>query len=418
MCDWYRLGRTDTEVCLHFVPSENRFWPPRVMRDYPLPQSEVRGLRVTLTGPGAVWMYAHAAATFRAAGAQDICVRTPAKPGSSEDLSGSESLLILAGEDQNRGALLRIWLKPSPPLSPSAIHRLLTPRLEELSRLRPHELVMSGRATVDVYAQIAKNAIDSGIRRIACWSARDGLIVVYDSDRGQLGCQIARPDWLVRAMPRPVWPVIIGVTGDPNLGKSIFCNVLDSYMLRIGCDGWRLDCDGQSPTPSWYFSLVGDEAAKILREEYKRSWTAEMEEIIVDQLRRSRELFSVLIADLPGGNHKVTPPQRIPPGRERMFAELDAIILLDHQKASSEAAWREALQPYGLDRRIAAVLTSRDPQGAPSLSVKKDGMLWRGEVTGLDRLAPLTELESAFRVGLDELWQPLLDFARRRSADA
>jgi hypothetical protein len=141
-----------------------------------------------------------------------------------------------------------------------------------------------------------------------------------------------------------------------------------------------------------------------------------MEATIAEQLRLGRELFSVLIADLPGGNHKVEPPQRLPEGRERIFAEVDALILLQRDDAPSETAWREALRPHGLDGRIAAVISSSHPDGPPSLSVCKEAGLWRGGVTGLDRSGSTRELVEAYRSGLDQLWPAMLKFARRRSA--
>lgn len=417
MSDWYCVRDTDRGVEVEFIPSPNRFWPPAVLGQNPLHTERVNGRRVILTGPGAVWMYAHAAATFRAKGASDVCVQTPNLPGTSEDLDGSASLLIPAGDEQAKGALLVIQLRPSPPLSPSAIDRLLEPRLEELARLLPAELVLSGRASVGVYARAAHAAVDSGVRRIRCWSARDGLVAVFDPDCEQLGCQIAPPNWLAQAMPKPVWPSIIGVMGDPNVGKSVFSRALDWYREQIGCGGWMLDCDVQSPTPAWYLSLGEQESSRILRELQKRRWTPEMEEAVAKQLRSDRDLFSVLIADLPGGDHHVKPPRRVPEGRERIFAEVDALLLLDRPDAPSEAAWREGLRPHGLDVRIAAVLASCNPEGSPSLSVCKDGSLWRGEVTGLDRGRSPADLGHAFRNGFDQLWPALLEAARRRSVD-
>lgn len=416
MNDWYRVLDEGTEIRVEFVPSTNRFWSPDILRQNPLPVNNVQGREVILTGSGAVWMYAHAAAVFRAGGARKISVQTPNKPGSSNDLDGCESLLILAGEEEGKGALLVVRLRTSPPLSLAAIDRLVEPRLEELSRLRTGELVLSGRATVDIYARATRTAVESGVRKITCWSARDGLVVVYDPEGGQQGYRISRPDWLARAMPRPVWPLVLGVTGDPNVGKSVFSGVLDWYRDRVGYDGWKLDCDGQSPTPSWYLSLVREETAAKMREEIKRSWTPEMEATIAEQLRLGRDLFSVLIADLPGGNHQTMPPQRIPPGRERIFREVDAMVLLDREDGSSEAEWRKALKPHGLEGRIAAVLNSCNPQDSPSLHVYKDGDLWRGEVRGLDRSREARDLGEAFREGLDQLWSALLASARRRSA--
>lgn len=414
MSDWYRVRDDGTQIQVEFLPSCDRFWPPVILQENPLPVGQVHGRRVILTGPGAVWMYAHAAATFLAAGAREISVQTPNKPGTSEDLDGCESKIILAGEEGNKGALLIVHMRPSPPLSPSAIHRLLESRWEELSRLRSADLVLKGRASVDVYARTATTAVNSGVRRITCWSARDGLVVVYDPEGGQLGCRISRPAWLAQAMPKPVWPVVLGVVGDPNLGKSVFCSALDSFRESIGCNGWKLDCDGQSPTPSWYLSLVGEQRARELREQQKRSWTSEMELAIAEQLRLGRDLFSVLLADLPGGNHKVTPPLRIPPGRERIFAEVDLLILLDRHENLTFEEWRNSLRQHNYDGRIAAVLTSRDPTGQPTLQAYKEDGMWKGVVTGLDRSRSARDLAEAFRSDLEPMWKDLLDSARWR----
>ncbi|MFO0878129.1 MAG: hypothetical protein U0840_12335 [Gemmataceae bacterium] len=415
MNDWFRISIADSQVHVKFLLSLNRFWPPEVLRQRPLPMPEVAGTPVTLTGAGAVWMYAHAAAVLRAAGAREVRVLTPRRPGESDDLEGSTSQLVTAGH-RHCGALLSISLRPFPPLCPAAVDLLLEPRLEELSRLRPGELTLAGRASAEVYARAALAAIDGGVRRISCWSARDGLVVVFDPDGAQVGCTIARPDWLAQAMPRPVRPVVVGVAGDPNRGKSVFSAVLDWYRERIGCDGWKLDCDGQAPTPPWYLSMVGqmpEAEVLLLREAHKRPWTPEMEADIARQIRLAREIFSVLIADLPGGNHKVSPAQRVPPGRERIFAENDAIVLLAGDN-NSEQAWREALRPHGLDGRIAAVLRSSEPDALPALVTNQVADLWRGEVRGLDRKRTTAELGEAFRPGLDRLWPALLDPAHRR----
>lgn len=415
MSDWYRISDDGAQVQIEFVPSPNRFWPPEILRRIPLPVQGVNGRRVVLTGSGAVWMYAHAAATLRAAGARDISTLAPTSPGTSDELTGCDSRLVLDRDDQPTAALLHVHLRASPRLSPSAIHRLIEPRLEELSRLRLGELVLSGRTGVQVYARVASAAIDSGVQRITCWSARDGLIVVHDPCGGQLGRQITRPDWLARVMPKPDRPVIIGIAGDPNRGKSTFSTALDWYREQKGMEGWRLDCDGQSPTPPWYLSLVREEMAERLRRQHKRPWTPEMEAAVVDQLRLGRELFSVLIADLPGGNHKLVPAARIPAGRERMFAEVDALILLDRSDDPSEEAWRAALRQHQLEGCIAAVLITRDPQGPPSLSLHGGQGLWRGTITGLDRTRSANELGAAFRHVLDQLWPDIIQFAQRRA---
>jgi len=414
MSVWYEKEITETNLIIKFRPKDpDRFWPPDIIRQIPLSLEGVAGKNVVLTGPGAVWMYAHAAAVLRVAGAQKIITKSIGKIGTSTDLLGCESMLITEEDEQGNGTLFLIKLRSSPTLSPNAIDCLLEPSLKKLEFLRPQNLVISGRAPVDVYARTACAAVDVGAIRITCWSARDGLVIVHDTDVCQLGRQIARPTWLGMAMPKPVFPLVVGVAGDPNLGKSVFSSVLDSYRDVHDSDKWKLDCDGQSPTPPWYLSLIGDDAIQVMRQEQKRSWTAEMEAIIVEQLRKGRELFMVLIADLPGGNIKALPPERVPSGRERIFAEIDTIILLDSKISQSEASWREALRPHGFEERIGAVLVSCDPNGPASLAVREENGIFRGKVTGLNRSRSSTELANAFKSGLDQLWPGILNFARR-----
>jgi hypothetical protein len=139
-----------------------------------------------------------------------------------------------------------------------------------------------------------------------------------------------------------------------------------------------------------------------------------MQHLIAEHLCRLRRLLPVVIADLPGGNHKVIPPQRLPLGREEIFAQVDVLVLLDQEDGSKEQAWRDALRPHGLENRIAAVLRSRNPTDRPRLELRQDGSLWRGTVEGLDRERPLEELAAAFRPSLDQLWSDLLERGRRK----
>lgn len=413
MGEWHSVSHDPSGIRVEFIPSKNRFWPPGVLMKKPLSADNAAGQCVVLTGQGAVWMYAHASATFRAAGAERVRVETPSTPGTAEDLVGSECRLMHAQGNKGWGTLFLVNLRSSPRLSPGAVDRLLQDPLKELARVRPQNVVLSGRASVDVYARIAAAAIDAGARHIACWSARDGLVVIFDRDGNSLGGGITRPEWLAKALPRPEGPMIIGITGDPNLGKSVFSGALDGYREQMAIDGWRLDCDGQAPTPPWYLSMVNQEKAKQVRELQKRDWTSEMEAAIAEQLKLSRELFPVLIADLPGGNHKAKPPQRVPSGRERLFSEIDSLILLTGKDAHSESGWYEALRPHGLEHRIAAVLRSDDPKGMPSLRGQSDGNIWRGNVTGLDRLRSAQDLAIAFQPGLDQLWTSVFKYAQQ-----
>ncbi len=210
-------------------------------------------------------------------------------------------------------------------------------------------------------------------------------------------------------------PVVVGIIGDPNCGKSVFSLALNHYRGTIGCRGWRLDGDGASPTPDWYLSsqAATPQAVDNARENIKRAWSEDMENRIAERIRRLRLFFEVAIADLPGGDHRQTPPRRVPPHREVMMREVDVFVLIQRADKPSESAWREALAPHGLDGRIAVVLCSQAPEGPPALEVStdRDGT-WRGAIRGLDRKKKPEELVSAFRSGFDTLWPVLLRHSR------
>jgi hypothetical protein len=407
MESWYRIEDSNDVRRIHFLPSRDRYWEPQVLASNPLPEIPRGVRRVVLTGPGAVWMYAHAAATCRAANIQKIGCESPSNPDGSDDLRDCECRVIPITFEGKQKALFQVKFRRDPPLSPRAIQHLIDSGLEEVRRLRADELVISGRAAVSVYAQVACTAVESSVRRLVCWSAIDGLIIVFDANLQDLGLRINRPPWLAEIMPKPVRSVVIGVVGDPNVGKSVFSTILNTYQDRRGIGGWRLDCDGQSPTPHWYLSVAGQPRAQVCREELKRDWTERMERSIAAQLRTGRELFPVLIADLPGGDHRRDPPERIPNGREVIFKEVDRFILLQREDAPSAEDWRFALRKVCLEDRLAAILTTREPKGEPSISVSKEKGILRGEVTGLDRTASVERWLATCRAELDRLWDDL-----------
>jgi hypothetical protein len=415
MDEWFRTEQSDKVVRIEFQPSKDRYWPPSVLERNPIAATSVSGREVILTGPGAVWMYAHAAAVYCAAGAEKIRVETPGDKPGSDDLTGCQCEIR---RPQRDAASLLFWvqLRSLPPLSRQVIERLLQPRLDELQQLQPREIVIGGRASNEVYARVAQAAVRAGVMRVYCWSARDGLVAVYDAQSGQLGGPVRYPAWLQEAVPPPERPVVLGVIGDPNVGKSTLCHFFDCYLQRTW-RAWKLDCDGQAPTPNWYLSMVDEAQAKRLRDAQKCPWTSEMEEMIADQLRRARELFDVLVADLPGGNHAINPPQRIPPGREIMFREVDAFLIVQRQDQPTAADWLRELQNHGLESRVVAILDSIRPDLEPALRVWTENGIWRGEVCGLHRdwLKKLKRLPDAFAQELDRFLPALLESVRNLS---
>ena len=411
MTTWYRVSVDESALYVHFMQGPNRYWDPAEVAQQPLALQGATGRRAVLTGPGSVWMYAHAAATLRAAGATSLEVSLPHQPVANHDLTGSDCQLI-RGQPGERVAVLRWHLRPEPPVAREAINRLAEPRFEELAQLRPETLVLSGRAGVELYARAAWAAVDCGVRELLCWSARDGLILVFESDQAGGVRSLPRPQWLNRLLPLSARCVVLGVAGDPNLGKSLFSSVLDWYGQQLGVECWRLDADGQSPTPPWYLwqTQAAPNMARGLRNQHKRPWTPQMEASIADQIHRGRELFDVLIVDLPGGDHRTEPPLRIPPGRERLFLPLDVIVLLSRESDPLGDAWRDALRAHDCERKVAAMLVSREPHGAPSLTVSYETSPWGGVVTGLDRSRSTADLGRAYREALEQLWKELLQW--------
>lgn len=412
MTRWYTLKTTGDDSVLTFQPSTDRYWPTTVLRDDPLPALDSR--RVVLTGSGAVWMYAHAAARAAATGAE-VSVRLQGRPGTSRDLRDACCTLTRAGNPSR--ALLLVDLPREPRLADEAVGRLLRPRLAEFADPPPEELCLTGRSSGLTYALAAAAGVRCKVPWLTCLTPVDGLVVIHTPEPRRLGDRLAPPDWLGRVLPPPDAPVLLGVTGDPTLGKSVFSTALDHLRSRRHQRGWRLDCDGQAPTPPWYLSLLSDpthaEEARQARDGHKRPWTDEMEAHIADQLNRLRQYLDVVIADLPGGNHKARPPQRLPPGRERFFRQIDALVLLDRPDGSTEAAWRQELRRHGLERSLAAVLRSGHPTLPPALTLDDDqGGVLRGRVQGLDRSHATDGLVKAFGEDLSRLYDTLVRRAR------
>lgn len=414
MANWYTQTETADTVTIEFIPGAHRYWPPRIMWDETLPMADVGGRRVLLTGNGPVWMYAHAAATARAAGAGAIEVRSAGEPGSSDSLDDCGCVPTKCDPDR---LLLTLTLRTAPRLSRRGIDLLVLQGQQVLRSHRPAQLCLTGQASVEVYARLAEEAVRCGTTWIACWTVPDGQVVILDPSRGQMAANGMPEDWITAHLPHPSQPLVIGVIGDPNRGKSVFSYGLNQYRLAVKTPGWRMDCDGQAPTPYWYQSMLDSapELAREHREASKRDWSDAMEQRIADHLHRGREVFEVLIADLPGGRHKgVASPQRIPPGRERLFQEVDVFVLLTGVDDGSETGWIDALACHGLDNRIATVLTSRNPDAPPSLRITTDGQPCRGFVEGLDRSNPPADLAQGLRPGLDLLWPHLLTKGRGR----
>ncbi|GAB6165906.1 hypothetical protein JCM19992_19060 [Thermostilla marina] len=411
MADWFRVSGSTEKTRITFVPSCDRFWQPDVLKEAPLPREKMGCREIVLDGPGAIWMYAHASALASKEGAGKVTAVRKGYTNAVANCFGCRCELLPANGPID-ARLLYVTLRANPPVTESAVRQLLDPQLDELRRQPPRDLVLAGRAGVDFYAIAAYTAVKVRVRRIFCWSARDGLVLVYNEENDYLGRCDRMPSWLEKHFPKPDPGVVIGVAGDPHRGKSVFSRVLDWFREEKGIDGWMLDCDGQSPTPHWYLTGLNSTVVREvnqLRRQCKRNWTPRMEELIASQLRRGRRWFSVLIADLPGGKHNPGNPERIPRGREKIFSEIDALILLDDEKNTTEQLWREALSTHGLESRIAVVLRSSSPDRKPaSLVIENSEDTCRGCTSGLERGRNLKELGQELQDSLEEIWKAVM----------
>ena len=408
---WFAVSQTRSAVQVHFAPGEDRFWGPELLGDAPLPKFQ-EGDVVTLSGPGAVWMYAHAAAKAAADGAVQIHAESVAPDGTSEDLSGSSIRLSIDPMQSNRG-LISIQLSASLALSPKAIESMMFTVITQLESLRPTDICLTGQGPVAVYARLAFHAVRCGAKSLSCFSPRAGCIQIASlaSQLPPVGAVLELDSWLRLALGNPFQGKIIGVAGDPNTGKSVFSSVLDFHRQALGLTGWRLDCDAQAPTPPWYLRSVaagdGNHAAQ-LRKSLKRDWTHNMEIALAEQLRSMQRALPLTVADLPGGDHRVDPPQRIPLGREVVFEPIESLILIQPARKPTANLWCEELSQHNLADRVVAILTSADPDLAPQLCGGWQGSLWIGQVRGLDRSRTIEELHTAFLPKLHELWNAIL----------
>ena len=180
--------------------------------------------------------------------------------------------------------------------------------------------------------------------------------------------------------------IVIGIVGDPNSGKSVFAELLETSGVCANCDIWRYDCDYAAPTPNWYLDMMkrGREAeSKELRSLCKRKWIPGAEQELVCELQNQRKYTSIIIADLPGGRHEKDVAERLPPGREILFGAIDFFIIIAKNTSGVDTgkAWIKELQKIGLDSKIILVFYSECPE--QNLSIRHISGGWH--ISGLNR---------------------------------
>lgn len=418
---WHKLSNQGETLRVDWgIEDEARYWPAAVLRDAPL-RCEWTGSNVLLTGPGSNWMYAHAAACASAAGAAGLAVGQPNEPrpipvplGAANSSSPpwlrvvtlpgdwQVARFVEAAQGQRWPAVVEGRLGPFPPGS---------------------RVLVFGRGANWMYAACAAHATLAGAARIACFNPREGgMVTVWPAEMAGAVDRLPAEWRRSLGLPPTAAALLLGIAGDPNCGKTVLSYALDFVRMEERLVGWRLDCDGMSPTPPWYRDLVATGRgadAEITRREQKRAWTTEMEQQVARQLANVRDSFAdVIVADLPGGYHPKdgSAPQRIPAGRrERLFHEVDEFILVGRTREHI-MSWYEELSRLGLSDRILATLLSEDPTAPPGITWSSSGdRPWDGCVRGLDRQRAPAELLEGLRTPLGDLVQWALASAPRES---
>ena len=234
--------------------------------------------------------------------------------------------------------------------------------------------------------------------------------------------------------------VVVGILGDPNSGKSVFSHALCNCIRRImpvWHKSWIYDCDLASPTPDWYLSArsSGADAGNAYseaRDRIKAHWNSSLEDKVAEDLHVLGGSLDLVVADMPGGLHpkkggESFEPRRIPSKtRAKMMAACDAFVVLCRADYVLEG-WRTALAEHGLEDRIAAVVTTAEPEGpfaCESMGFDECGVFHAG-IRGLDRKKDLAgagiigELARAFAPFVRHLsFMPVVASARAAVAQA
>jgi len=410
--DWYRIthGQDGTST-VEMDTGPDRFLPTSVLAKNPLPFRELANRGVTVTGQAPAWMYAHVGAGL---GALEIepGFRAPSEMGVSTDPADCMVSLQREGVGPRARAFLRVDAKQDRKPVWQVIESCIQQAFDSLVADRPHELVVTGIMGNRGYLRVGYLAGRLGLRRLVVLQPNAGMVLVHHVP------EVPGENWApgqaelgLTGQSGPA--VVVGIIGDPNQGKSVLSAVLDQHRIQERQPGWRLDCDGQSPTPPWYLNIhrTDPATAERVREApgFKRDWTHEMEKHLAGQLQALRAFFPVALADLPGGIHPKggsgKPVQRMPPGREVIFKEVDRFILVDSDQKRSEPGWLEALAGHGLADRLVAVVHSGDPRGEGSMVVEERGPVLRLRATGLDRSHDPADLATRMSPAVGILWK-------------
>ncbi len=256
---------------------------------------------------------------------------------------------------------------------PAYIRSIPEPRGKKL-------IIISGKLCNWLAAVLAIAAKMKGWKSIGYFSPRNPHVLQISPELKQLEDRL-RP-------LRECGKTIIGIVGDPNSGKSVFSHLLHDAGNEAGERIWFKDCDYSSPTSQWFLETLKRDPSQAteMRKSNKREWTPGAENKLSENLKTTSTSLDWLIADLPGGKFSAgSPPQRIPPGCEKLMEAIDFFIVLAKKTESGDSGdeWQYALKQHGLDKRILFRIYSESPKEKPKLWREADGSL---HICGLDRL--------------------------------
>ena len=375
-------------------------------------QGKIEGKTVVLSGKAPLWFYAHWAYRLVNAGAKEVrALQAPDREflvyrkGPSDQVAPKPRWVNELTENGH----CRLFLAPDKEEEHSVLEKglFLLPRGVEV-------LTLTGRGANWMYAYLGALAANSGVKKVFYDAPKEsGLISIGADETG----------WI---MPRPRQQAepgfVVGILGDPNSGKSMFANFLSGLVAREIPLSWKYDGDAASPTSNWFVEALRqghESAAKAIREKQKREWSPALEERVASELRNLKQNIDLVLADLPGGNHKADPPKRVPEGREVILREVDAFIILGREgKPNIIPEWRKELKKHGLEGRIIAEIQSAKPDLPLTLSLEQRDGLLVGTATGLDRSQDLFKCVREINAGENLLVRHLRAWKVARAARA
>ena len=285
--------------------------------------------------------------------------------------------------------------------------------IPKLARKNSESVILSGRGPVIMYATLGCLAAKTGYTSLLI----DKPVLPYYYSFSIAKTPIC--SLIIKSNDAKTKGWCLGILGDPNSGKSVFSKTLfhcvrDKFSPN---SAWIYDCDIASPTPEWYFhgQSASNEALKneyeLRRKQLKSQWDTKKETKVSVDLQNIKHNLQFVVADLPGGNHKAIPPQRIPgPTRANIMRQCNALIVLCREdKPNVFEDWIVALKEYGLEHRVVAKIITRCPTAPVAVSgiTSESSGLLSCTVTGLDRTKTDDKLIDALQKTLQDLLEKI-----------